>query len=208
LSTSLTAEVARNGLLAVAVFMALDALVPAGGAIVMLGAGALAAGALAGHHPALFGLDLGVGLGAYAALAMTGTLGYLAGSLIGWAIGRRGGRPFLARWGELLRLGPARMTRAEQWFARHGRWAVLLGPLTPIVRSFVSVPAGVLGTPLSSYATLTFIGSAVWCFGLAAVGWALGSTDGGIEAVQLSGLLVLALAGAGLLLRRRAVRAR
>jgi membrane protein DedA with SNARE-associated domain len=208
LSSALTAEVARNGLLAVAVLMALDALVPAGGALVMLVAGALAAGAFAGHHPALFGLDLGVGLGAYAALATTGTLGYLAGSLTGWAIGRRGGRPFLARWGDLLRLGPARMTRAEQWFGRHGRWAVLLGPVTPIVRSFVSVPAGVLGTPLSSYAPLTLIGSAIWCFALAAVGWALGSTDGGIEAVQLSGVVVFALAGAALLLRRRAVRAR
>src|SRR3954469_4354850 len=121
LSSSLTAEVARNGLLAVAVFMGLDALVPAGGAIVMLGAGALAAGAFAGHHPALFGVDLGIGLGAYVALASAGTLGYLVGALIGWWIGRRGGRPFLERWGDMLHLGPANMTRAEGWFARRGQ---------------------------------------------------------------------------------------
>jgi membrane protein DedA with SNARE-associated domain len=210
ISSTLTVEVARNGLLAVAVLMALDALLPAGGALVMLVAGALAAGAVAGHHPALFGVDLGIGLGAYVALASAGTLGYLAGALMGWLIGRRGGRPFLERWGELLHLGPANMERAEGWFVRRGQWTVFLGRLTPIVRSFISIPAGVLGSPLGSYVALTFAGSAIWCFAFAGAGWALGagydSADSAIEAVQLGGLAVIALAGGALLLRRRAGR--
>ena len=210
ISSTLTVEVARNGLLAVAVLMAVDALLPAGGALVMLVAGALAAGAFAGHHPELFGVDLGIGLGAYVALASAGTLGYLAGALIGWVIGRRGGRPFLERWGERLHLGPANMTRAEGWFARSGQWTVFLGRLTPIVRSFISIPAGVLGSPLGSYVALTLAGSAIWCFAFAGAGWALGagydSADSAIETVQLAGLVVLALAGGALLVRRRLAR--
>ena len=210
ISSTLTVAVSHHGLLAVAVLMAFDAVVPAGGALVMLVAGALAAGAFAGHHPMLFGVDLGIGLGAYVALASAGTLGYLAGALIGWLIGRRGGHPFLERWGELLHLGPANMTRAEGWFARHGQWTVFLGRLAPIVRSFISIPAGALGSPLSSYVALTFAGSAIWCFAFAAAGWALGagydSVDSGIRTVELGGLAVVAMAGGALLLWRRAAR--
>jgi hypothetical protein len=82
ISSTFTDMVSHNGLLAVAVIMAVDALLPAAGGIVMLVAGALAAGVFAGHHPTLFGLDLGTGLGAYIALASAGTLGYLAGGAL------------------------------------------------------------------------------------------------------------------------------
>jgi membrane protein DedA with SNARE-associated domain len=210
ISSTFTDTVSHNGLLAVAVLMAVDALLPAGGGVVMLVAGALAAGVFAGHHPTLFGLDLGTGLGAYIALASAGTLGYLAGALAGWLIGRRGGRPFLERWGNLLHLGPANMARAEGWFARRGQSAVFLGRLIPVVRSFISIPAGVLGSPLNSYVLLTLAGSAIWCFVVAAVGWALGasydSADGAFRAVEIGVLVVVVMAGGVLFLRRRVAR--
>jgi membrane protein DedA with SNARE-associated domain len=210
ISSTFTDAVTRDGLLAVAVLMALDALLPAAGGIVMLAAGALAAGVFAGHHPTLFGVDLGTGLGAYIALASAGTLGYLLGALVGWLIGRRGGRPFLDRWGDLFHLGPVNMARAEEWFLRRGQWAIFLGRLIPVVRSFISIPAGVLGSPLNSYVLLTFAGSAVWCFVVAAVGWALGagydSADGAFRAIEFGAAVVVAMAGAALFLRRRAAR--
>jgi membrane protein DedA with SNARE-associated domain len=210
ISSTFTDAVAHDGLLAVTVLMAVDALLPAAGGIVMLVAGALAAGVFAGHHPTLFGLDLGTGLGSYIALASAGTLGYLAGAMAGWIIGRRGGRPFLARWGHLLHLGPANMARAERWFARRGQWAVFLGRLIPVARSFISIPAGVLGSPLNSYVPLTLAGSAIWCFVVAAVGWALGagynSADGAFRAVEICVAAVGVLAGGALVLRRRATR--
>jgi membrane protein DedA with SNARE-associated domain len=210
ISSTFTEMVSHDGLLAVAVLMAVDALLPAGGGVVMLLAGALAAGVFAGHHPTLFGLDLGTGLGAYVALASAGTLGYLVGALAGWLIGRRGGRPFLERWGDPLHLGPANMARAEGWFARHGQRAVFLGRLIPVVRSFISIPAGVLGSPLNSYVPLTLAGSALWCFAVAAAGWALGASydaaDGAFRAVETGAVVVIVLGGGALFLRRRAAR--
>jgi membrane protein DedA with SNARE-associated domain len=164
-----------GGVYAVFALMAVDALLPVGGELIMLYAGALAAGALAGQAPALVGWQPATGLEAYVVLALAGTLGYLFGSLVGWAIGARGGRPLLERHGRRLHLGPANLERAERWFDRFGLWAVFVGRLTPLVRSFISIPAGVLGSPLVPYTVLTLLGSAIWCFGFAAAGWALGS---------------------------------
>ena len=82
----------------------------------------------------------------------------------------------LERHGRWLHLKPENLERAERWFDRHGRAAVFLGRLTPVVRSFISIPAGALGSPLGPYTLLTLAGSAIWCFGFAAAGWALGSS--------------------------------
>jgi membrane protein DedA with SNARE-associated domain len=210
ISRTFTDAVTRDGLIAVVVLMAADALLPAAGGIVMLAAGALAAGGFAGHHPTLFGLDLGTGLGAYIALASAGTLGYLAGALAGWLIGLRGGRPLLERWGNLFHLGPANMERADRWFAHRGQWAVFLGRLIPVVRSFISIPAGVLGSPLRTYVPLTLAGSAIWCFVVAAVGWGLGAgyhnANGAFRSIEFTTAVLVGLAGGALLLRRRAAR--
>ena len=84
-------------------------------------------------------------------MALAGTLGYLVGSIVGWGIGGAGGRPFVERHGRLLHLGPERLERAERWFDRYDRWAVLLGRITPVVRSFVSIPAGVFRMPFWPY---------------------------------------------------------
>ena len=209
---TLTDWIGRHGAYAIFAIMAIDAVLPAGGELTMLYAGALAAGAVAGHHPVLLGHTLHTGLESYVVLALAGTLGYLLGSLIGWAIGRWGGRPLLERHGRWLHLDPRNLARAERWFARHGRAAVFLGRLTPVVRSFISIPAGALEYPLGLYTVLTLAGSAIWCFGFAAVGWALGNSYDkvhhaftGVEVLIVAAALV---AGALLLLRRRrAVRA-
>ena len=168
--------IGQHGAYAIFAVMAVDALVPVGGELTMLFAGALAAGAIAGRQPVLFGHALTPGLQSYVVLALAGTLGYLAGALAGWAIGRRGGRPLLERHGRWLGVTPADLDRAESWFDRHGRAAVFLGRLTPLVRSFVSIPAGVLESPLRAYTLLTLAGSAIWCFAFAGAGWALGSS--------------------------------
>ena len=174
MSKALSDLLSQHGVIAVFLVMAVDAILPAGGELTMLLAGALAAGALTGST-VLLGWDIGTGLGAYLVLSMSCTLGYLAGSLAGWQIGRSGGRPLIERRGRWLHLGPDRMIAAERWFDRHGSLAVLLGRLTPVVRSFISIPAGVFRYPLGRYAALTAIGSAIWCFSFAGTGWALGS---------------------------------
>ncbi|MEA2478512.1 MAG: hypothetical protein QOJ07_434 [Thermoleophilaceae bacterium] len=176
ITSQLTDQVAHHGVLAVFGLMAVDAVLPAGGELIMLFAGAIAAGAVTSHHVSVFGGTLHSGLESYLALALAGTLGYLAGALAGWAIGVRGGRGLLERHGRWLHLTPHNLKRADAWFDRYGGRAVFLGRLTPVVRSFVSIPAGALGSPIVPYTVLTLAGSAIWCFGFAAAGWALGNS--------------------------------
>jgi membrane protein DedA with SNARE-associated domain len=207
ITDTITHWVAAHGAYAIFVVMAIDAVFPAGGELTMVVAGAIAGGALAGDRALLFGHTLSTGVQSYVVLALSGTLGYLAGSLVGWLVGRWGGRPLLERHGRWLHLGPDRLERAERWFDRHGGAAVFLGRLTPVVRSFISIPAGALESPLVPYAVLTLAGSAIWCFAFAAAGWALGSNYHAIDRVfTVIEVLVVAAAVAailGWLLRRR-----
>lgn len=175
-TSSITSWIAENGLYAVFALMLVDALFPVGGELVMLYAGVLAAGAVTGHGVSLVGATLGSGIESYLVLSLAGALGYLLGACIGWGLGRYGGRALVVKYGRLLHLSEANLARAEAWFARYGRAAVLLGRVTPVVRSFISIPAGLFATPLGLYALLTAIGSAVWCFGFAAAGWVLGGS--------------------------------
>ena len=171
----LTTVVGDYGLYAVFFLMLIDAVLPAASELVMVYGGAVAAGAFAGQEVQLFGWTLDPGFEAYLGIALAGTLGYSVGSALGWWIGARGGRPFLARHGRWLHLDEAKLARAERWFERWEDSAVFFGRITPVVRSFVSIPAGVFRVPFARYNWLTLAGSAIWCFTLAGVGWALGS---------------------------------
>jgi len=170
----LTSFLAQHGLWAVFILMFVDAMFPAASELVMVYGGALASGALA-HQLVVFGTERS-GFDAYVWISLAGTIGYLLGAIVGWAIGLYGGRPFLERRGRWFHLSHERLERAERWFERWEDWAVLVGRVTPVARSFVSIPAGVFEAPFVRYTTLTAIGSAIWCFALAAVGWALGAS--------------------------------
>src|SRR4029077_2976847 len=117
--------------------MLVDAVFPAASELVMLYGGALASGALT-HRVDVLGWHV-TGFDAYLAVVVAGIVGYQLGSIIGWWIGDRGGRPFLERRGRWLHLTGERLERAEAWFARYGDWAVLLGRVMPVVRSFISI---------------------------------------------------------------------
>lgn len=172
---ALTSVIGDHGLYAVFFLMLIDAVLPAASELVMLYAGALAAGAFPGQDVVLFGHEIESGFWAYFAMAMAGTLGNTVGSVMGWWIGFYGGRPLISRHGKWLHLGPENVERAEKWFERWGDWAVCLGRVTPVIRSFVSIPAGVARMPLGRFTVLTFLGCIPWCFGIAGVGWALGT---------------------------------
>jgi membrane protein DedA with SNARE-associated domain len=177
ISSSFTSQVASHGAYAVFLLMAIDAVFPAASELVMLYAGAVAAGVLASaHHVSLFGAKIGFGFGAFLVMALAGTLGYFVGSLLGWWIGRYGGRPLLERRGRWFHLTPDKLDRAERWFDRWGNFGVLVGRVTPVVRSFVSISAGVFQMPLGPYSLYTLVGSAVWAFAIAGAGYGLGSS--------------------------------
>ncbi|OFW70987.1 MAG: hypothetical protein A2Y55_09180 [Actinobacteria bacterium RBG_16_68_12] len=156
--------------------MFVDAVFPAASEVVMMYAGALAAGAFAGQDVVLFGRTIEDGFAAYVAVVLAGTIGYTLGAICGWAIGLYGGRPYLERHGRWLHLDEERLDRAERWFERWESWAVFLGRLTPVVRSFISIPAGVMEVPFVRYTLLTLAGSAIWCFAFAGFGYAAGES--------------------------------
>jgi membrane protein DedA with SNARE-associated domain len=169
-----TSVVGDHGLYAVFILMLVDAVLPAASELVMVYSGALAAGAFAGQSVTLFGEPIESDFWAFVAMALSGTIGYTVGSILGWAIGLYGGRPFLERHGRWFHIGPGKLERAERWFERWGKAAVFLGRVTPVVRSFISIPAGVFRASLGWYTMLTLLGSAIWCFAFAGIGFALG----------------------------------
>ena len=174
LTDHVTSLIGNSGVLAVFGLMFIDAVFPAFSELVMLYAGALAAGAFS-QSVVLFGHPIGSRPLAFVTMVLAGTIGYTLGSLAGWALGIYGGRPFLDRHGRWFHLSQGRLGQAERWFNRFGRLAVLIGRITPVARSFISIPAGVFRARLASYTVLTFIGSTLWCIGFASVGFALGT---------------------------------
>lgn len=175
ITDAVTSAVGDYGLYAVFLLMLVDAVLPAASEIVMLYAGAVAAGAFAGQSVTLFGEPIESTGWAYVAMALAGTIGYVLGSVLGWGIGWYGGRPYLERHGRWLHITPEKLDRADAWFARYGDVSVLLARVVPVVRSFISVPAGVVRMPLGRFTLLTIPGSALWCFAIAGVGLALGT---------------------------------
>lgn len=176
ITTWVTSAIGDYGLYAVFLLMLVDAVFPAASEVVMVYAGAVASGAFAGQTITLFGYDFENGLPAYLAVAVAGTIGYLIGSIGGWALGDHLGRPWLEHHGRWLHLNSEKLDRAERWFDRWEEWAVFLGRITPVVRSFISVPAGVFRARFGPYVWLTLLGSALWCFAFAGAGWAAGAS--------------------------------
>ena len=206
----LTSVVGDHGLYAVFLLMLVDAVLPAASELVMVYSGALAAGAFAGSNVTVFGERIESDFWAFVAMALSGTIGYTIGSILGWAIGLYGGRPFLERRGRWFHLSPGKLDKAERWFDRWGQAAVFLGRVTPVVRSFISIPAGVFRARLGPYTALTLLGSAIWCFAFAGAGFALGRNwENFHHAFRYADYAVLAAVVAlvaFLLLRRRATR--
>ena len=175
LSDAVTDLIGNYGLYAVFLLMLIDAVLPAASELVMVYAGAIAAGAFVDQTVTLFGYEFESGLPAYLAMSVAGTIGYLLGSIGGYWLGDHLGRPWLERHGRWLHLDEHKLDRAERWFDRWEGWAVFLGRVTPVVRSFISVPAGVFEGAFRPYVWLTLLGSAIWCFGFAGAGWAAGA---------------------------------
>jgi len=106
-------------------------------------------------------------------VAVAGALGCVVGSLAAYAVGARGGRPAIERWGRFVLLSPRELALADRWFERWGRQTVFWARLLPVVRTFIALPAGVARMPLWPFVWLTFAGSLPWCWALAYAGYQL-----------------------------------
>jgi membrane protein DedA with SNARE-associated domain len=204
---SITSFVGDHGLYAVFALMVAAAIVPAASELVMIYAGSLAATG----HVALFGQRVSAAVWVYVAVAIAGLIGNAIGAVAGWALGVYGGRPLLDRYGRWLHVTPARLDRAERRLERYELAAVPLGFLTPGLRSFVAIPAGIVRLPLARFVPLAVAGCAAFCFGLAGGGWALGSSYGrlhdDLRYVYVGvGVGIVALAAYAIVRRRRSTR--
>jgi membrane protein DedA with SNARE-associated domain len=195
-----TAHLVRTGgLPMIFALMALgSACIPIPSEVVMLFAGfavADKAGSGAHHHLTMLGVIL------------AGLLGSLVGSWIAYAVGRGGRLELLERHGSKVHMGPAQIQRADRWFQRHGEPIVLFGRLIPVLRAFVSLPAGISRMPVLRFTVLTLIGSIPWVVGLAIAGHAVGgdwtSVRKGFEYVDYVVLALIVIGVVYLIVRRR-----
>lgn len=93
---------------------------------------------------------------------------------IGYYLGSERARAFILRHQRYLRISSNDLDRAEAWFQKYDRWAVLVARVVPLVRSFISIPAGYVRMPLAEFTLLTMIGTAVWSAFLVYLGVAFG----------------------------------
>jgi membrane protein DedA with SNARE-associated domain len=156
--------ITQYGYLAVFVLMlAESACVPVPSELIMMFGGALAAGAVAGAHPSLAGV--------FAA----GVLGNVAGSYAAWAVGKYAGQAAIRRWGRRVGIREHEIDKATAWFERHGPVAVLVGRVIPVIRTFISLPAGFAEMPAGIFGLYTTLGAIPWTAALAILGYALGA---------------------------------
>jgi membrane protein DedA with SNARE-associated domain len=175
--------VSEHGYLAIFVLMLLDsACVPFPSEVTLLFGGALTSTVVvgAGQELSLVGVVF---------WAMAGTL---IGSWLAYGVGYAGGRPAIDRFGRYLLVRPHEIDRAHDWFERHGEAVAAYGRLIPLVRSFVSLPAGVAAMRFWRFTLYTLVGSVIWCVGLASIGHAFGDRWREIERVIQPFALIIA----------------
>jgi membrane protein DedA with SNARE-associated domain len=107
-------------------------------------------------------------------VGMLGTLANVLGSWLAYWVGLVGGRPLIERWGKYIFLRKHELDRAEVWFEKHGEAAVFVSRLLPVVRTFISLPAGVAKMPFVKFTLYTFLGCLPWTFALTWAGFLLG----------------------------------
>lgn len=155
---------------------------------------AVAAWAAAGH------LDIRV-------VILFGFLGSVAGADIGYAAGYAGGRPFVERFGRILRLNPTHLARSELFFTRHGSWAIVLARFVLGLRTWASVLAGMSRMPFWRFQLYSAVGGLAWAVLIGCVGYFLGRNFALVEKLVkflgLGGLVLIVLAALVLLLLRR-----
>jgi membrane protein DedA with SNARE-associated domain len=199
-----TAHLVRDGGLPVvfALMAISSACIPIPSEIVMLFAGFAVADpgqSASHHHLTLVGVVL------------AGLLGTMVGSWLTYAIGRGGRLELLERHGSKVHIGPDQIAQADRWFQRYGEATVLFGRMVPLLRAFVSLPAGVARMSLTRFTVFSLIGAIPWTLGLALAGHALGSdwtsVRKGFEYVDyVVVLLIVAAIGYAIVRRRRARR--
>ena len=105
---------------------------------------------------------------------VAGTFGCVVGSVAAYYVGMYGGRPLIERYGKYILISHKDLDIADRWFLRYGDAVIFFSRLLPVIRTFISFPAGVARMNIVKFVTYTFVGSFPWCLGLAYIGMILG----------------------------------
>ena len=146
------------------------------------------------------------------AVILAGAVGNLLGSLLAYWLARRFGRTLLLGPGRYVGISSSHLDSADRWFARYGLAAVLVGRVLPVVRTYISFPAGLARVQPGWFALLTFLGALPWCATLAVVGYEIGanytkvSDPIGKAAIVIAVLVVIGIGAWYIAGRRRAAR--
>jgi membrane protein DedA with SNARE-associated domain len=194
---TITNALSQYGYVAVFLLMALEsACIPIPSEVTMLFAGALTSAAFAGTGNEL--VLVGV--------ITAGVAGNLVGSWLSYGVGVAGGRPFVDRYGRYLLIRPHEVDRAHGWFEHRGEITVFAARLLPVVRTFISLPAGVAKMPFWRFTFFTVLGCVPFVTALALLGHLAGANWEKIQRVLAPFTLVILGAIAVLLIvyvRRR-----
>lgn len=174
LTNCITGIYGTLGYWGIALFMSIEsACIPLPSEIIMPVAGYFTFVALPdGHH---FSLWL---------VALAGAGGEVWGSLVAYHAGLYGGRPFIAKYGKYVLVRKRDLNRADYWYTRYGVAAVFFGRLMPIVRTFISFPAGMHRVNRPKFVLFTFLGSFPWCLFLSYIGMTLAHKFGNLEQMR------------------------
>ena len=107
-------------------------------------------------------------------VGLAGAFGCLVGSVPAYYLGLYGGRPLVERYGKYVLISHRDLDMADRWFQHYGDWAIFFSRLLPVVRTFISFPAGVAQMNFHRFVIYTFLGSFPWCLGLAYIGMKMG----------------------------------
>jgi membrane protein DedA with SNARE-associated domain len=180
LTAAATSFIYAYGLLAVFVLMVVESCgVPFPSEVIMPTGGLLAA---TGHIQ-----------GGLAAVVLAGATGNLVGSLIAYGLAARFGEPLLLGPGRYIGIRRHHLELADGWFQRWGLAAVFVGRVLPVIRTYISFPAGLARVNLPRFAALTFAGALPWCAALAFAGYVLGRNYDRISAPVEKAAIVIAL---------------
>ena len=103
-------------------------------------------------------------------VVLIGALGNLAGSLLAYFIGWRGGRPLIEKYGKYILISKHDLNVGDRWFASYGDWIVFVGRVLPVIRTFISFPAGIAKMDLKKFSIFTFLGALIWSYALTFAG--------------------------------------
>jgi len=167
----MTAMMAAMGPMGVSLLMGIEsACIPLPSEVIMPFAGFLA---FKGQMTFL-GLGAGSPMAQVWIAGVFGALGCNLGSIPAYELGAWGGRKAVERYGKYIFLNLDHLDQAHRFFEKFGRWAILIGRMLPVIRTFIALPAGIAKMDRRKFHLYTFAGSLPWCLGLAWVGFKLG----------------------------------